>query len=73
MKPENRWYLCSLQDTSVTAVEEPDWSRVPEAKREQVRNTWLAKQKPVTEKVYLWGPQIEFFQSLDYYRVQVLE
>lgn len=66
---EQRWYLCKLTDRS--ELVEPDWSRVPEARRESVRSAWLDKQLPKAEPVHLWGPQIAFFASLPYYRVEV--
>jgi hypothetical protein len=72
MEYEARWYLCDLQDSSITD-EEPDWSKVPADKRERVRRAWLAKQKPYAERVDLWGPQIPFFEKMPYYRVFVLE
>jgi hypothetical protein len=70
---ESRWYLCELGDTSI-GVEEPDWSRVPEPKRETVRARWLAAnaQRRV-ERVHLWGPQIPFFARQPYYDVRVVD
>lgn len=43
----------------------PDWSRIPEAKREMVRVRWQEAHTIVTPPtpLYLWGPQIPFFQS----------
>lgn len=65
-----RWYWCDVLDASEVA-EEPDWSRVPEAKRAIVRQRWLEKAAPV-QRTQLWGPQISFFQSLPYYTVTVI-
>jgi hypothetical protein len=56
------WYLCELTEKVESETPEPDWSRVPESKRELVRERWKASQiHEVTSKVYLWGPQIPFF------------
>lgn len=71
MELDERWYLCRVEDSSVD--DEPDFSKIPEAKREMVRKNWLAKQKPVFETVNLWGPQISFFQEQPYYKITVLE
>jgi hypothetical protein len=70
------WYWCILEDSSaVEARAEPDWSRVPEIKREMIREKWLKmnEPKPYSERVKLWGPQIPFFMKQPYYTVQVLE
>jgi hypothetical protein len=70
------WYWCQLEDASEAAgIPEPDWSRIPEAKREMVREKWLLANapKPLTERVQLWGPQIPFFAAQPYYKVTILE
>lgn len=65
-----RWVLCELMEV-VCEDEEPDWSRVPESKRELVRSRWQAGHaKAVTSQVYLWWDQIEFFSRQ--YRVRIL-
>lgn len=75
MKYEERWYLCQLEDSAVDEVVEPDWSKVPEFKREVVRAKWLEahKPQPYLNEVFLWGPQIDFFARQPYYKVIVLE
>lgn len=68
---EDLWYLCKVEDSFIE--DEPDFSKVPEAKREMVRRNWLAKQEAVVETVNLWGPQIAFFKRQPYYKITVLE
>lgn len=58
---EARWYWCDLTDAY--ELEEPDWSKVPADKNEQVRERWMvgAKAKLRPQRVQLWGPQIPFY------------
>lgn len=69
---EARWYLCDLAD-GFERPEEPDWSRVPEAKREMVRERWNASQVAPVVRTYLWGPQIEWFARQPQHSVTVLD
>lgn len=58
-----RWYDARITETIPSDTPEPDWSKVPEAKRAMVRERWHAAQ--YTESVTvtkLWGPQIAFFR-----------
>lgn len=60
-----KWYLCIVEESD----EEPDWSRVPEDKRDRVRSRW--RESNVDSDVFrLWGPQIPFFDNQ--YDVEVL-
>lgn len=70
-----RWYLCDItEDADDGSSAEPDWSRVPEEKRETVRARWVASRcTRVTSRVNLWGPQIAFFQRQPGYRVEVID
>lgn len=63
-KYEERWYSCVIhEEIADESKSEPDWSRVPESKREAVRARWEASRKTmVVTRVNLWGPQIPFFQ-----------
>lgn len=67
-------YLCEIVDAYDDETTEPDWSRVPEFKREQVRQRWqqgqMEKLKP--ERWHLFGPQIPFYQKQSKYRVTVI-
>lgn len=67
---DDRWYPCLIEDRS--GLEEPDWSRIPPAKREQVRQQFFARTKVPAEPWLLWGPQIPFFQRYPLYTVTVL-
>lgn len=65
------WYWCDLLDLEAVP-EEPDWSRVPEERREAVRTGWQRRSQPKPQRVKLWGPQIPIYQSRPYYRVEVI-
>lgn len=69
---KNCWYLCELEENIVAEdAVEPDWSRVPEAKREMVKARWVESNttKTVT-RTNMWGPQIAWFMR--FYRITVL-
>lgn len=53
------WYWCDITEPR---GDEPDWSRVPEERREVVRQRWLATNVE-TRRWKLWGPQIGFFAA----------
>lgn len=69
------WYWCDIVDRFLLEeLAEPDWSRVPEAKRDRVRANLEAakaeKLKPTRTK--LWGPQIGWYQRQPQYDVTVV-
>lgn len=67
---EERWYLCEL---TLLEVEEPDWSKIPEARREMVRAQWIARQAIAPQRVKLWGPQIHIFERFALGGVRILD
>jgi hypothetical protein len=72
---DSAWYWCDIVDRFLLEeLAEPDWGKVPEAKREQVRTRWEAsreeKLKPTRTK--LWGPQIEWYSRQPQYDVTVI-
>lgn len=70
-----RWYWCDLTDGyELDELVEPDWSRVPEDRRERVRENWRRGQEKMLQpqRVQLWGPQIPFYLRLPKYRVSVI-
>ena len=73
MTYEARWYECDVVDGFEADIAPPDFSRVPEAKREQVRARFevalLEKAKPT--RWLMWGPQIPWYQRQPQYRVTV--
>jgi hypothetical protein len=71
MTLDARWYRCTVTDSRVDA-EEPDWSKVPEAKRDAVRDKWRAAHlKEETTTWWLWGPQIAFLQKFSHIVVEL--
>ena len=66
---EPRWYWCNLVD-GYEAENEPDWSKVPEDRRERVRTAWQNK-TATAQRVKLWGPQIAWYQRQPKYAVSV--
>lgn len=58
---DERWYWCSVTDEA-DRPDEPDWSKVPEGRRETVRARWLESAKPTPKRWKLWGPQIAWYQ-----------
>lgn len=63
------WYWCDVVDRYER--EEPDWSKVPEFKREAVRQRWLAgAEEPM--RCQMWGPQIGWYQRQPNYTVSVV-
>jgi hypothetical protein len=66
------WYECEVEDGFSDEVE-PDWSRVPEAKRDTVRDKWRAAHvKTETGRWLLWGPQLPWYQRQKPYRITIL-
>lgn len=72
---EARWYRCRVTSTwADEAKPEPDWSRVPEAKRDVVRAKWEASRMQTEDGEWLlWGPQIAWYNRRPNYRVTVLD
>lgn len=58
---EARWYWGEFTEWDEDAAE-PDWSRVPEEKREIVRRIWQERVAEVS-RWKVWGPQVEMYQS----------
>ena len=58
----DRWVWCVVRSTPEV---EPDWTRVPEAKRETVRARWRAANE-TAERWQLWEPQIPMYRRLGY-------
>lgn len=69
---EHRWYLCEVREVEEEDI--PDFSRVPDDKRQMVEARWrerLAAQKP--ERWLLWGPQIDGYARMPGVTINVLE
>lgn len=67
---EERWYWCLITDDD-ERPREPDWSKVPEAKREVVRVRWFSKAAPPIRRFKLWGPRIPMYSRMPGLTVQV--
>lgn len=70
-----RWYLCDIVDRfELESLQEPDWSRVPEAKRERVRASYekARDEKLKPSRWLMWGPQIPWYGSQAQYDVVVV-
>lgn len=65
---EARWYWCEISEAP---HDEPDWSKIPEEKREMVRERW-EKANRITARWKLWGPQIPLYQRTPGMEVEVL-
>lgn len=64
---ETRWYWVDVWD--VEPSEEPDFSRVPEARRDEVVARWRERQmKRRPKRCRMWGPQIPMYRSSPAYR-----
>jgi hypothetical protein len=61
-------YLCEVADGY--DADEPEWERIPEAKREVVRERWLSR-LPVS-RWHLFGPQIPWYMRQRKFRIKVL-
>lgn len=59
------WYLVRITETDPDEVE-PDWSRVPEERRDLVRDRWHASRQKITRTWRLWGPQIPRYRTMGY-------
>lgn len=71
---EPRWYLCEVLERE--EAEEPDWSRVPASKRDEVRQRWQEKHAIRPEGkdddlYWLWGPQIALYDAHPGYTVRI--
>jgi hypothetical protein len=64
---EDRWYTCELEERSEQVM--PDFSKIPEEKREMVIQGWKNRQGVASEEWQLWGPQIPMYQTLMNVRV----
>lgn len=65
-----RWYWCDLAEVP---DEQPDFSKVPEDRREIVRERWLNSTLAAAQRCQLWGPQIETISRHPAYEVTVIE
>jgi hypothetical protein len=68
MTYDETWYICEFTED---LREEPDWTKVPEERREMVRSRWDAYEPPM-ELWKLWGPQIPSYKRLKNVVVKVL-
>jgi hypothetical protein len=66
-----RWYWCDVVDDA-ERPEEPDWSRVPEDRRETVRARWVESAKPAPKRWKMWGPQVAWYSRQPGYHVNVI-
>lgn len=62
MQPKAAWYLCSLQEVDEAKVA-PDFSKIPEQRREVVRQKWLSQNLAPAQECLLWGEQINKYQE----------
>ena len=69
---EARWYPCYITDEQ-DRPEEPDWDKVPEERREMVRQRWAEQAAPKPRFFKLWGPQIPFYRNTPGLRVHVVD
>jgi hypothetical protein len=68
---QERWYWCEVVDDA-DRPEEPDWSRVPEERREIVRERWGQQTTPEPVRWKMWGPQIAGYRRQPGYHVTVV-
>jgi len=52
-----RWYWCEVTE----ADEPPDFSLVPEDRRDMVRHRWELANEPTPRRWKMWGPQIPWY------------
>jgi hypothetical protein len=66
-----RWVWCEVTDDA-ERPEEPDWSKVPEERRETVRARWLASSAPAPRQWLMWEPQVAWYNRQPGYRVVII-
>lgn len=68
---ESRWYWVEVWELKES--EEPDFSKVPEARRSAVLERWREKQMKKPPKHWrVWGPQIAMFLNSPVYRDELM-